>query len=141
MAIAISSQQRTRTASNQKGIDKGLVALWTAQAALALIFIFAGAMKLVLSGDDITGDTGLPVLFMRFIGVMELLGGIGVIAPALLRFHRELTSLAAAGLVIIMVGATVTTLVDGMIAAALIPFVVGLVAAFVAYGRRSWLAS
>jgi uncharacterized membrane protein YphA (DoxX/SURF4 family) len=140
MAIAISRRQAIRTTAGGKGIDKGLVALWTAQAALAALFIFAGGTKLVMSGDDITGDTGLPVLFMRFIGVMELLGGIGVIAPALLRFQRYLTPLAAAGLAIIMIGATVVTLVEGMIAPALVPFAVGIVAGTVVYGRRAWFS-
>jgi uncharacterized membrane protein YfcA len=46
-----------------------------------------------------------------------------------------LTPLAAAGLVIIMIGATVITLAGGDVASALIPLVVGLLAAFVAYGR------
>jgi uncharacterized membrane protein YphA (DoxX/SURF4 family) len=141
MTIAISRYQATRTGTYGKRVDKASLALWTAQTALALVFIFAGLTKLVLPGDDITGDTGLPVLFMRVVGLMELLGGIGVIAPALLRFHRELTSLAAAGLAIIMIGATVVTLAEGMLLAALFPFAVGLVAAFVAYGRRSWLTS
>jgi hypothetical protein len=77
---------------------------------------------------------------MRFVGVMELLGGIGVIAPGLLRFQRYLTPLAAAGLVIIMIGATVVTLVEGMIAPALLPFGVGLLATLVVCGRRTWIA-
>jgi hypothetical protein len=46
-----------------------------------------------------------------------------------------LTPLAAAGLVIIMIGATVLTLAGGEVALALIPLVVGLLSAFVAYGR------
>ena len=46
-----------------------------------------------------------------------------------------LTPLAAAGLVIIMIGATVVTVAGGQLAPALIPVVVGLLAAFVAFGR------
>jgi uncharacterized membrane protein YfcA len=72
---------------------------------------------------------------MRFIGVAEVLGGIGLILPGLVRIRPSLTPLAAAGLVIIMIGATVITLVGGDLLAALIPLVVGLLAAFVAYGR------
>ena len=72
---------------------------------------------------------------MRFIGAAEVLGAIGLILPGLLGIRPGLTPLAAAGLVIIMIGATVVTLVGGDLAAALISLVVGLLSAFVAYGR------
>jgi len=68
--------------------------------------------------------------------VAEELGAIGLILPGLLRIRPQLTPLAAAGLVIIMAGATVVTLAGGAVATALIPLVVGLLAASVAYGRR-----
>jgi hypothetical protein len=77
----------------------------------------------------------LPGLFLRFIGVCELLGGIGLILPSLLRIRPGLTPLAAAGLIVIMIGATGITLAYIGIASALIPLVVGILAAFVAYGR------
>jgi len=73
---------------------------------------------------------------LRFIGVCEVLGAIGLILPGLLRIRPGLTPLAAAGLVIIMIGATVISLIGGEITAALVSVVVGLLAAFVAYGRR-----
>ena len=77
----------------------------------------------------------LPGWFVRFIGVVEVLGALGLILPGLLRIRPGLTPLAAAGLVIIMIGATVLTLVADGVAPALIPLVVGLLSAFVAYGR------
>ena len=80
----------------------------------------------------------LPILFLRFIGVAEVLGGLGLILPGLLGIRRELTPLAALGLVIIMIGATVVNLIGGTILLALMPLVVGLLAAFVAYGRWQW---
>ena len=100
---------------------------------LALLFLWAGGMKLVLPLEKLTGP--LPGLFMRFIGVAEVLGAIGLILPGLLRIRPGLTPLAAAGLVLIMIGATVITLAGGDVVAALISVVVGLLAAFVAYGR------
>ena len=100
---------------------------------LALLFLWAGGMKLVLPLEQLTGP--LPGLFMRFIGVAEVLGAIGLILPGLLRIRPGLTPLAAAGLVLIMIGATVITLAGGDVVAALISVVVGLLAAFVAYGR------
>jgi uncharacterized membrane protein YphA (DoxX/SURF4 family) len=111
------------------------VALWIIQALLAALFIFAGGMKLVLPLDQLTGQIPMPGLFLRFIGVCELLGGLGLILPSLLRIRPGLTPLAAVGLVIIMIGATWITVSTGPIATALIPFAVGILAAFVAYGR------
>jgi hypothetical protein len=110
-------------------------ALWIVQGLLAAVFLFAGGMKLVLPLEKLAGPVALPGLFMRFIGVAEVLGALGLILPGLLRIRPGLTPLAAAGLVIIMVGATAITLASGELAAALISVVVGLLAAFVAYGR------
>lgn len=109
--------------------------LWTVQVLLALLFLWAGGFKLVAPLDKLAGPVELPGLFLRFIGLAELLGGLGLILPAALRIRPGLTPLAAAGLVIIMIGATVITLVGGLGAMALIPLVTGLLAAFVAYGR------
>ncbi len=110
-------------------------ALWIVQALLAALFLFAGGMKLVMPIEEMTKQVAMPGPFLRFIGVVEVLGAIGLILPGLLRIRPGLTPLAAVGLVIIMIGATVVTLVGGDVAPALIPLVVGLLAAFVAYGR------
>jgi hypothetical protein len=58
-----------------------------------------------------------------------------LILPSLLRIQPWLTPLAALGLVLIMIGAVAVTLIGGMAGAALLSLVVGLLAAFVAYGR------
>jgi hypothetical protein len=110
-------------------------ALWIVQGLLAALFLFAGGMKLVVPLEKLAGQVPLPGPFLRFVGVAEVLGALGLILPGLLRIRPGLTPLAAAGLIIIMVGATVITLAGGAIAPALIPLVVGLFAAFVAYGR------
>jgi hypothetical protein len=110
-------------------------ALWIVQGLLALVFLFTGGMKLVLPLEKLTGPIPLPGLFMRFLGVAEVLGAIGLILPGLLRIRPGLTPLAAAGLVIVMIGATAITLAGGDVAMALIPLVVGILSAFVAYGR------
>ena len=112
------------------------IVLWIIQVLLAALFLFAGGMKLVLPLDKLVGPVPLPGLFVRFIGVCEVLGALGLILPWLLRIRPGLTPLAAAGLVIIMIGATAITLVGGGGATALIPLVVGLLLVFVVYGRR-----
>jgi hypothetical protein len=113
------------------------VALWILQGLLAAIFLFAGGMKLLMSADMLAESTPLPTLFVRFIGVCELLGAFGLILPGLLRIRPGLTPLAAAGLVTIMIGATVLTptLMSADLVLALIPLMVGLLAAVIAYGR------
>jgi len=110
-------------------------ALWIVQGLLALLFLFAGVMKLIMSVEEMTRDVQMPGAFLRFIAVAELLGAIGLILPGLLRIKPGLTPLAAAGLAIIMIGATVVTLTYMGVAMALFPLVVGLLAVFVAYGR------
>lgn len=114
--------------------------LWILQALLALLFLFAGIMKLVTPIEMMLAQMPVPLpgLFLQFIGVAEVAGAIGLILPGLLRIKPGLTVLAACGLVIIMIGATVVTLVGGNVATALLPVIVGLLCVAVAYGRRSW---
>jgi uncharacterized membrane protein YphA (DoxX/SURF4 family) len=109
------------------------IALWTAQGTLSAVFLFAGATKYMMPVEELTKGSSLPGWFLLFIGAMELLGGIGLIVPALTRIRPVLTPVAACGLVIIMAGATVLSIPMG--AVALIPLTVGILAAFVAYGR------
>jgi hypothetical protein len=110
-------------------------ALWVIQALLAALFLFAGGMKLVVPLEQMAGPVALPGAFLRFIGVAEVLGALGLILPGLLRIRPVLTPLAAGGLIIIMAGATVVTLVAGGGAGALVPLVVGILAAVVLRGR------
>jgi uncharacterized membrane protein YphA (DoxX/SURF4 family) len=117
------------------------VLLWIVQGLLAALFLFAGGMKLILPPEAMAGPISLPLAFLRFIGVTEVLGAIGLILPGLFRIHVGLTPLAAAGLVIIMTGATVITATSGPLAAALVPLSVGLFSGCVAVGRWSNLGS
>ena len=112
------------------------ILLWIIQVLLALLFIFAGSTKFVMPVEEMNRQAPvvLPGLFLHFIGVCEILGGLGLILPALLRIKPGLTPLAAAGLAIITLGATLITM-KGAVAMALFPFVVCLLSLLVAYGR------
>ena len=112
------------------------IVLWIIQSLLSLLFLFGGSMKFVMSVADMNKNapTPMPGWFLHFIGTCEVLGGFGLILPAALRILPALTPLAATGLGIITLGATVITLKGG-IALAAVPFVVCLLSFFVAFGR------
>lgn len=112
------------------------IALWIIQGLLAALFLFSGGVKLVLPLDQLVKQAPqLSGPFLRFVGVCEVLGAIGLILPWLLRIRPRLTPLAAIGLIGIMIGATVVTLTGGSPVQAALPVVVGILLAFVAYGR------
>lgn len=113
------------------------IALWIVQGVLAAMFLFAGGMKLVMPIEEMLKQMPIPLpgWFVQLTGIVELLGAIGLILPWLLHIRPALTPLAAAGLVIVMIGATAYNLAAGDFASALITVVVGSLAAFVAYGR------
>jgi hypothetical protein len=129
-------------ATSQRNWDFGAIGLWAAQGLLAALFLFAGGFKLVASAEMMSqGPIVLPLAFLRFIGACEVLGAIGLILPGVFRIHRELTPIAAAGLVIIMIGATTLTAATGEVAGAIMPFVVGIIAITIARGRWQRLAT
>ena len=114
---------------------RAVILLWTVQGLLALLFLFAGVTKLMMPAEALTAQSSLPEAFLRFIGVAETLGAIGLILPQWLGIRPALTSMAAAGLVIIMAGAAVVSWSMGGALMALLPFVIGILCAVVAYGR------
>jgi hypothetical protein len=120
---------------SDKAVTKISVVLWIVQAALALLFLFAGGAKLTMPAEVLAEQAGMPAMFLQFIAVAEILGAIGLIVPGLVHIRPGLTPLAAAGLVVIMIGATATTLMSKNAAMAPMPAFVGVLAAFVAYGR------
>jgi membrane protease YdiL (CAAX protease family) len=111
-----------------------VVGLWIVQVLLAAVFLFSGAFKLITPIEDMPLPFPLPGVFIRFIGVCEVLGALGLVLPGLVRIRPDLTPLAAGGLVVLMFGAVMFTPPDAL-ALAVGPVVVGLLAAIVAYGR------
>jgi uncharacterized membrane protein YphA (DoxX/SURF4 family) len=123
---------QARSVKNHKTLHR---ALWVIQCLLALLFLFAGAMKFKISPEQTKAfPVQLSLGFLRFIGVCEVLGGLGMVLPGLLKIKTWLTPLAAAGLTIIMVGATLISAI-GAIPQALFPFVAGCLTVAVAYYR------
>jgi hypothetical protein len=119
------------------------IVLWIIQILLALLFLFAGGTKLVIPFEELMKQASpnavaLPELFIKFIGLVEVLGALGLVLPGLLRIKKGLTPLAAIGLTIVMVGAVITTIAGDGIGMAIVPIIVALLCAFVAYGRRDW---
>jgi hypothetical protein len=110
-------------------------ALWVVQILLALLFLFAGVLKLIAPVEQIAQQTHLSGPFIRFIAVCEVLGAVGLILPRLIRVKSWLTPLAAALLVVIMIGATVVTWQMKPGAGSFLPFTTGILCGFVAYGR------
>jgi hypothetical protein len=121
--------------SKETNSRKGAAKLWTVQGLLAAMFLFAGGMKWAMPIAMLEAQSHLPGAFVRFIGVCEVLGALGLILPGFFRVRTDLTFLAAVGLVLIMTGATTITVGQGQILPAIGPLVLGLLAAFVARGR------
>src|SRR6266404_7235951 len=91
------------TRSRQSAISANLL-LWVVQGLLALLFVFAALANLSMPIEILASQSGLPGSFMRFIAVAELTGALGLILPGLFHLRSSLTPVAAAGLVIIMIG-------------------------------------
>ena len=113
--------------------------LWALQILLALFFVMAGIPKLTQPIETLAVQLpwapDLPEALVRFIGAAELLGGLGLILPAVSRVMPWLTPLAGAGLALVMVLASAFHLTRGETPNAVVTLVVALIAAFVAYGR------
>ncbi len=113
---------------------KGLnISLWIAQVLLAGMFLMAGFMKLAPNIEVMTKE--MPAWLVRFIGVSETLGGIGLLLPSILRIKPVLTPLAAIGILTIMILATILHISRGQYSEVGITVVLGCLAAFVAWGR------
>lgn len=135
-SVTLRETNKHTTTNHHNGWTKINVLLWSVQGLLALFFAFgSGAPKLILPIDQLAMPIELPELFVRFIGVAEVLGALGLILPGLTRIRTGLTPLAALGLVLVTVSATVYQLLAGQPESAIFAVVIGLICAFVAYGR------
>jgi len=115
------------------------ISLWIAQILLAAAFLMSGLMKLSQPIEALAAQMQwpgqVPAGLVRFIGLAEVLGALGLILPAATRIKPGLTPLAAMGLIVVMVLASAFHLSRGegqMVPANL---VLAALAAFVAWGR------
>lgn len=126
--------------TNQKTTSKALnISLWVAQVVLAAMFLMAGAMKSTQPIEELSAmlpwTAEAPLALVRFIGISQLLGAIGLILPSLLRIKPQLTPLAALGFVTIMLFASIFHIAKGEFSVIGINIVLGAVAGFIAWGR------
>ena len=113
------------------------VGRWLLHGALMLLFLFAGWGKLVMTAEQMAGPVDFPTWFYRFIGVCEMLGGLGLLLPIATGIRPVLTKMAAYGLVAIMLGATVTTAMGEPKTLVALPFVVLCLVSYVAWLQQS----
>lgn len=121
--------------SNERQARRRNILVWIVQSLLADLFVFAGGAKLMMPAATLAQATTLPAAFMRFIGVAELLGALGLVLPGILHLKTGLTRVAAGSLVVIMIGATTLTAATQGIAPAMFPFVVGTLLLIIVRGR------
>jgi uncharacterized membrane protein YphA (DoxX/SURF4 family) len=113
------------------------IVLWILQVLLALAFLAHGWLFLAPPPEIAAQmNATLPRWFQLFLGVAEILAGIGLTLPGLTRIHPWLVSWAAGGIMIVMVAATIWHIVRGEIKAAVVTAILLAMATFVAYMRR-----
>jgi uncharacterized membrane protein YphA (DoxX/SURF4 family) len=115
------------------------ILLWVAQVVLGAMFLMAGAMKasqpVEVLAESLPWVTTMPIGLVKFIGLSELLGGLGLLLPSLLRIKPFLTVWAAIGLVTVMLFAAIFHATRGEFSAIGMNVVLMAIAAFVAWGR------
>jgi len=111
--------------------------LWVLQWLLAIFFIVASSLPKLIVPPELLPPMPIPISrwLVVFVGVAELLGGLGLLLPGLLRIRPGLTPLAAAGLTLVCIGATVYQVMAGEPGNAVFAIVLGLLCAWVGYGR------
>ena len=130
----------THNITNQKTPSKALnIILWIAQVLLAGMFIMSGFMKVAQPIEELAKmlpwASQVPAGLVRFIGISEVLGGLGLILPALLRIKPILTAWAAVGLATVMIFASIFHATRGEFSAIGMNIILALIAAFIAWGR------
>jgi hypothetical protein len=110
--------------------------LWTLQIFWGLFFLLAsGAPKLFLPIDSLPMPIPISEPVLKTIGILEVLGGLGIILPGVTRMYTWLTPLAALGLTLTALGGATYQMMANEPGNAVFALVVALLCAFIAYGR------
>ena len=113
------------------------IVLWVLQVLLAVAFLAHGWLFLSPPPDIAAQmNASLPRWFQLFLGIAEVLAGVGLILPGLTRIMPWLVTWAAVGIMIVMVSATIYHLARGEISSAAITLLLFAMATFVAYSRH-----
>jgi uncharacterized membrane protein YphA (DoxX/SURF4 family) len=112
------------------------VMLWALQVVLALAFFAHGCLFLFPPASMVEQmNASLPRWFQLFLGVAEVAAAVGLTVPGLTRIQPRLVPMAAAGLMIVMVSATIFHSTRSEWSSAATTVVLLLMATFVAYMR------
>lgn len=112
------------------------ILLWVLQVLLAFAFAAHGVLFLAPPPELLVEmNKMLPTWFRLFLGVAEVAAAIGLILPGITRIMPRLVALAAAGIMIVMVSATIVHITRDEISSAVITFILLLISTFVAYMR------
>lgn len=115
------------------------ITLWVVQVLLAAIFLMSGFMKASTPIEKLSAmvpwTSDVPLALVRFIGTVEVLGGLGLLLPSLLRIKPTLTVLAASGLATIMLLAIPFHISRGETSVIGMNGLFMLIALFIAWGR------
>lgn len=112
------------------------ILLWILQVLLALAFVAHGWMLLAPPANLIEQmNAVMSTEFRVFLGIAEVFAGIGLTLPGLTRILPETVPAAAAGIMIVMISATVLHVQRGETSAAVTTAVLLAIATFVAYMR------
>lgn len=126
-----------KTTTSNKKLN---IALWIAQSLLAAMFLMTGVMKLTSPietlAESLPWVTSVPAALIRFIGLSELLGGLGLLLPSILRIKPQLTVWAGRGLAVVMVLAAIFHGSRGEFSAIGMNVVLMTIALFIAWGRN-----
>lgn len=121
------------------------VALWAAQALLALTFAWAAYMKLFSPAGRLAAMwpwTANNETLVKVTGIVDLAGGLGLVLPMLLRIRPVLTVYAAYGVILLMIAASAFHISRGEASQIGFNVFVAALAAFIAWGRRkTWQAA
>jgi hypothetical protein len=110
--------------------------LWVLQALLALAFLAHGLFLLVPPADMLAlMNATMSTAFRIFLGIAEVLAAVGLILPGVTRILPRLVPAAAAGIMIVMISATIFHVMRGEIGSAVTTTCLLAMATFVAYMR------